>query len=324
MGRAGRPTPSEPFLVGNLSTASRAEQRKRMVTLAEELYMIMDTTQADLTQLTHHTHQLPLSIYQWPNVWSYWKTYTGLSNPIWPMDLGSSEHTLKTSVFRVYCNGNHEHYIDLACPSGKTNSTLEFCPPVALFAKSVVANYSSPGTRYTPRLGSYVDDIFGGLSFSQSLAEAFRFRRYICDTGRTLSLEFNMVLNKTPPPATYQVILGNAYDSINRRVRTADKKRKKYISRIETLLKLSWARVSQILKVHGNLNFAAEVSPFGRPFLAHLTNATLKASPKDYVYVTDMMKMGLRIWRHILRANRGVTFDFVFGKTSTMLIRHIH
>ena len=43
--------------------------------------------------------------------------------------------------FQVYCNGIHEHYIDLACPFGKTNSTLEFCPPVALFAKSVTANY---------------------------------------------------------------------------------------------------------------------------------------------------------------------------------------
>ena len=148
--------------------------------------------------------------------------------------------------FQVYCNGIHEHYIDLACPFGKTNCTLEFCPPVALFAKSVTANYESPGLRHTPRLGSYVDDIFGGLVFSQSLAEALRFRRYICHTGKTLSLEFNMKVNKTPLPATNQVILGSAYDSINRRVRTADKKRKKNISRIETILKLSLVRASEI------------------------------------------------------------------------------
>ena len=38
--------------------------------------------------------------------------------------------------FQVYCNGPNEHYIDLACPFGKTNSSLEFCPPVRLFAES--------------------------------------------------------------------------------------------------------------------------------------------------------------------------------------------
>ena len=39
--------------------------------------------------------------------------------------------------FQVYCNGEDEHYIDIACPFGKTNSTLEFCPPVKLFAMSI-------------------------------------------------------------------------------------------------------------------------------------------------------------------------------------------
>ena len=52
--------------------------------------------------------------------------------------------------YQVYCNGPREHYIDLACPFGKTNSTIEFCPPVALFAKSVVANYTSRVTPRTP------------------------------------------------------------------------------------------------------------------------------------------------------------------------------
>ena len=43
--------------------------------------------------------------------------------------------------FQVYCNGPNEHYIDLAYPFGKTNSSLEFCPPVQLFAKSAAARY---------------------------------------------------------------------------------------------------------------------------------------------------------------------------------------
>ena len=43
--------------------------------------------------------------------------------------------------FQVYCNGPDEHYIDLACPFGKTNSSLEFCPPVMLFAESAAYRY---------------------------------------------------------------------------------------------------------------------------------------------------------------------------------------
>ena len=31
--------------------------------------------------------------------------------------------------FQVYCVSPNEHYIDLACPFGKTNSSMEFCPP---------------------------------------------------------------------------------------------------------------------------------------------------------------------------------------------------
>ena len=43
--------------------------------------------------------------------------------------------------FQVYCNGPNEHYIDLACPFGKTNSSLEFCPPVRLFAESAAVRF---------------------------------------------------------------------------------------------------------------------------------------------------------------------------------------
>ena len=43
--------------------------------------------------------------------------------------------------FQVYCNSHDEHYIDLACPYGKTNSPMEFCPPVALFAESAAVRY---------------------------------------------------------------------------------------------------------------------------------------------------------------------------------------
>ena len=65
--------------------------------------------------------------------------------------------------YQVYCNGQNEHYIDLACPFGKTNSPLEFCAPVALFAKSAAVRYATARQCPAPKLGSYVDDIFGGF-----------------------------------------------------------------------------------------------------------------------------------------------------------------
>ena len=68
------------------------------------------------------------------------------------------------------------------------------------------------------------------------------------------------------------------------------------------------------MKVHENLNYAAGVTPFGRPFLAPLTSATVGKEPTDAVPVTPIIKIGLRIWERILRANRGSTFSFILNE----------
>ena len=83
----------------------------------------------------------------------------------------------KGSRFQVYCNGEEEHYIDLACPFGKTNSPLEFCAPVALFAKSAAVRYAEERSRARPQLGTYVDDFFGGFPNEKSRRRAMDFRR---------------------------------------------------------------------------------------------------------------------------------------------------
>ena len=127
--------------------------------------------------------------------------------------------------YQVYCNGPEEHYIDLACPFGKTNSTLEFCPPVSLFARSVAARYTCIVKDSSPILGSYVDDIFGGLRDEHPYQRSLDFREYMCQTGISLTISFNMKVHKTPLPATKQVILGYLYDAQTRRIRTAEKKR---------------------------------------------------------------------------------------------------
>ena len=71
----------------------------------------------------------------------------------------------------MYCNGPNEHYIDLACPFGKTNSALEFCPPVELFAKSIAVRYSQKFSTNALVLGTHVDDIFGGFKAVKAIAE---------------------------------------------------------------------------------------------------------------------------------------------------------
>ena len=111
--------------------------------------------------------------------------------------------------YQVYCNGNDEHYIDIACPFRKTNSPLEFCPPVALFAASVAKRYQQEFTSPILKLGTYVDDVFGGFLNCPSESRANHIRTYLCFKGKMLTLHFNMEVHKTPLASQQQVILGN-------------------------------------------------------------------------------------------------------------------
>ena len=138
--------------------------------------------------------------------------------------------------FQVYCNGQDEHYIDLACPFGKTNSSLEFCPPVALFARSAALRYSQQFGAERPTLGTHVDDIFGGFKLERNVSRACHFRRWLCDTGRRLTVKFNMKITKTPMPARKQVILGRLWNSMNNRVQTASTKVIKYRRKIASMV----------------------------------------------------------------------------------------
>ena len=61
------------------------------------------------------------------------------------------------------------------------------------------------------------------------------------------------------------------------------------------MLRATSTTINEVQKLHGNLNFAAETAPFGRPFLAHLTNAIRGAESDDLLRIPKMMKMGLRI-----------------------------
>ena len=138
------------------------------------------------------------------------------------------------------------------------------------------------------------------------------FRSYIFDTGKRLSIEFNM--KKSPVPATKQVILGCMYDSRSRRVKTAEKKRAKYMQRIARVLLKGTTTTPEIQRLHGNLNYAAMVAPFGRPFLAALLDLIKHRRPTAVVRIRQRTRVSLRIWFKILESNLGISYKFVLNQ----------
>ena len=216
--------------------------------------------------------------------------------------------------FQVYCNGPQEHYIDLACPFGKTNSPLEFCPPVALFAKSVAIRYAEEHGTRAPVLGSHVDDIFGGFKSTPNVARATHFRGWMCAAGKHLTMKFNMKPKKTPPPARKQTILGRRFNSTTRRITTDRTKREKYLGRVRSMILEPTTTRKKLEKLHGCLSYVADIEPFGRPFLAHLTNAMSGTKPNEEIVLSPQTKMGLKVWFCILYQNKGISFDFVLNR----------
>ena len=130
------------------------------------------------------------------------------------------------------------------------------------------------------------------------------FRSYIFDAGERLSIEFNM--KKSPVPARRRVILGCMYDSISRRIKTAAKKRAKYMQRIVRVLLRDKTTIPEVQRLHGNLNYAAVVAAFGRPFLAVLLDLIKHRRPTAVVNIRQSTRLSLRIWLKILESNLGI------------------
>ena len=138
------------------------------------------------------------------------------------------------------------------------------------------------------------------------------FRYYIFDHGERLSIEFNM--KKSPLPARRQIILGCLYDSIARWIKTAKKKRAKFIRRIVRILLRDKTKTPENQRLHGNLNYAALVAPFGRPFLPALLDLIKHRYPTAVVNIRRSTRVSLHIWLKILESNRGFSYDFVLNK----------
>ena len=220
--------------------------------------------------------------------------------------------------FQVYCNGPDEHYIDLACPFGTTNSSLEFCPIVALFAQSTAIRYAEQYQVIPPSLGTHVDDIYGGFKGNDSYKRAVHFRQWMCETGRSLTVIFNMKVTKTPMPARKQIILGRMWNSDTRRVTTAPDKIKKYRERIASMKSETFTSCEEVESIHGCLRYVANVEPYGIPFLTPLIDLIcgqrLGNRKAKRIKVTRLVKRLLSVWERMLVRNRGISMDYILQR----------
>ena len=99
-----------------------------------------------------------------------------------------------------------------------------------------------------------------------------------------------MNLEKCCPPARIMEILGFIYDAIARSCRLSEKKRTKYVNRINDVLRSPNVTFKNLEKLVGNLTYAAWVAPFGRPFLSVLSGALKNQKEKKLILVTSSMR----------------------------------
>ena len=93
------------------------------------------------------------------------------------MDIASSGLTLLIGDSRYIAMVRMNIILIWLAQFGKTNSSLEFCPPVALFAESVAVRYAAQFAVRQPVFGTHVDDIFGGFKDTNSEARAVHLRK---------------------------------------------------------------------------------------------------------------------------------------------------
>ena len=206
---------------------------------------------------------------------------------------------------QVYTLGPAEHYIDIAMPFGKANSSKLFCRWASLWFKSCIARFNQQFNT-TATLGSYVDDAFGGAT---SRRVATRLITYITAAGSNMATLVNT--KKTEGPATSMVILGLQYCSRTKVCSLDPAKVTKYTIRISQLLNAGFATSKFLEQLVGNLEFAAWVEPFGRPLLTFVRREIVPDSPTRTIHVTRMMRIALGVWQLLMARNRGLRFQYI-------------
>ena len=104
------------------------------------------------------------------------------------------------------------------------------------------------------------------------------------------------------------MILGLLYCSVTQSFRFGEKKKQKYLSRVDAMMASVMTSSKLLERLVGNLGFAAWVEPFTRPLLTFLSSHISKESPTALIAVTPLIMIALRIWQAVLVRNRGLPF----------------
>ena len=179
-------------------------------------------------------------------------------------------------------------------PFGKANSSKHFCAWTDLWFSSFL-HWFRRAFPFHAVLGSYVDDGFGGAG-TQGNAQLMI--DHLFKAGLATSTLFNMI--KTRGPARSLVILGLLYCSVTQSCRLGNKKKQKYLSRVDAMM-ASVGTTSKLLEqLVGNLGFAAWVEPFTRPLLTFLSSHISRESPTALIAASPLVMIALRIWPDVL------------------------
>ena len=127
-------------------------------------------------------------------------------------------------------------------------------------------------------------------------------------------MNFKLKSKKTPPPAKTQIILGRLCNSSTGRITTAEQKRQKYLRRLREMSSEHTTTKKMLEKLHGNLNYVAGIEPYGRPFLAHLTNAISGSRYDEEVILPFVARRALLVWERILTLNKGSSMEFIIER----------
>ena len=216
---------------------------------------------------------------------------------------------------QVYSLGENEFYIDLTMPFGKANSSKIFCRWTTAQCNAFVHRFQEK-YGFPIVLKSYIDDFFGGPIKSNKNSKNNRSKaellfESLIAVGELTGAKMN--LSKCFAPARVMEILGFVYDAIARSCRLSKKKQHKYINRVMAVLQSTEIEFKKLEKLVGNLTYAAQVSPFGRPFLSVLSCALYNLNKRNLIQVSRSMKNALIIWKMILLKNRGLSYDFILG-----------
>ena len=205
---------------------------------------------------------------------------------------------------QVYTLGPSEHYIDIAMPFGKANSSKLFCRWASLWFESCITRFNQ--THHTEAaLGSYVDDAFGGTTTRQTATELIHF---ITKAGDTMATVVNT--SRTEGPATAMVILGLHYCSQTKICKLDPAKVIKYSHRLRSMLRAGHTTSKDLERLTGNLEFAAWVEPFGRPLLSFISREITPNRPRRLIILPYFTRVAMRILLRLLQHNRGLRYAY--------------